>query len=67
MAEKTRWQLGLDDLGRYALPVPPPDGGFIVLNKAQISDWDLVCMFRLVYPNTKIIAQKPLPRTAAER
>ena len=59
----TRWQKALEDLGRHpgALPVPPDGGGLIVLNQAQISDWDLVCMFRLAYPNTKLIAQKPLP------
>ena len=57
----TRWEKGLEDLGRYPLPAPPDGGGLIVLNAAQISDWDLVCMFRLAYPNTKLIAQKPLP------
>ena len=58
----TRWEKGLEDLGRYPLPVPPPDGGYIVLNQAQISDWDLVCMFRLVYPNTKLVAQQRVKR-----
>jgi hypothetical protein len=57
----TRWEKGLEDLARYPLPAPPPDGGYIILSRAQISDWDLVCMFRLAYPNTKIIAQQPVP------
>ena len=57
----TRWEKLLDDLGAYALPAPPEGGGFIVLNRAQISDWDLVCAFRLVYPETKLIAQQPIP------
>ena len=63
----TRWQKAVEDLGNYVIPAPPPDGGFIVLNQAQISDWDLVCLFRLAYPNTKLIAQQPLPRTLKER
>ena len=63
----TRWQKAVEDLGSYAIPAPPPDGGFIVLNQAQISDWDLVCLFRLAYPNTKLIAQQPLPMTLKER
>jgi hypothetical protein len=60
----TRWEKALADLGKYPLPAPPPDGGFIVLNSAQISDWDLVCLFRLAYPRTKIIAQQPIPLLA---
>ena len=62
---KTRWQQALEDLadGYGFLPPPPPDGGFLVLNKAQISDWDLVCLIRYVYPNTKIIAMQDLPTT----
>lgn len=63
----TRWDKALEDAGRYPLPAPPPDGGYIVLNAAQISDWDLVCMFRLMYPRTKLIAQQPLPRMTGRR
>jgi hypothetical protein len=61
--KQTRWQKAVADLEqRLVLPPPPPGGGFIVLSSAQISDWDLVCLFRLAYPRTKLIAQKPLPR-----
>ncbi len=60
-ADMSRWAKAVEDLGRYTIPAPPPDGGYIVLSPAQISDWDLVCMFRLVYPNTKLIAQQPMP------
>lgn len=60
----TRWEEAVQRLGQLPLPAPPPDGGFLVLNEAQISDWDLVCLIKLAYPRTKIVAQKPLPRSA---
>lgn len=60
----TRWQQALDDLGRYPIPAPPAGGGYLVLNRAQISDWDFVCLLRLAYPHTKLIAQQDIPTTA---
>jgi hypothetical protein len=42
-------------------PAPPAGGGFLVLNRAQMSDPDLLSAIRLIYPNTKIIAQTPIP------
>ena len=44
------------------LPAPPPDGGFLVLNDAQIGNLDLVCAIKSTYPQTKIYAQSALPR-----
>jgi len=44
------------------LPAPPPDGGFLVLNDAQISNLDLVCAIKREYPRTKIYAQSALSR-----
>ncbi len=44
------------------LPAPPPGGGFLVLNDAQIGNLDLVCAIRRNYPRTKIYAQRTLPR-----
>jgi hypothetical protein len=46
------------------LPAPPPDGGFLVLNDAQISNLDLLCSIRRNYPRTKIYAQRALSREA---
>lgn len=48
----------------FALPAPPPDGGFLVLNDAQIGNLDLVCAIKSAYPRTKIYAQKSLSREA---
>jgi hypothetical protein len=42
------------------LPAPPPDGGFLVLNDAQISNLDIVCAIKTRYPRTKIYAQRTL-------
>jgi hypothetical protein len=42
-------------------PAPPPDGGFLVLNDAQLSNLDLLCAIKTVYPSTKIYAQRALP------
>lgn len=44
------------------LPAPPPDGGFLVLNDAQINNLDLVCLIKSAYPRTKLYAQRALPR-----
>ena len=43
------------------LPAPPPGGGFLVLNDAQIGNFDLVCAIKSAYPQTKIYAQRELP------
>lgn len=42
------------------LPAPPPDGGFLVLNDAQLSNLDLLCAILTHYPRTKIYAQRTL-------
>lgn len=39
---------------------PPPDGGYLVLNEAQIGNWELVCLIKQTYRHTKIIAQQRL-------
>ena len=44
-------------------PATPKGGGFLVLNKAQISNLDLLCAIKTIYPQTKIIPQQPIPRT----
>jgi len=41
----------------------PAGGGYLVLNKAQISNWDLVCLIKSAYPETKITAQSYLQTT----
>lgn len=43
------------------LPAPPPDGGFLVLNDAQIGNLDLVCMIKKFYPRTKLYAGNAAP------
>ncbi len=43
-------------------PSPPPGGGFLVLNNAQLSSLDLLCAIKTIYPQTKIIAQQPIPK-----
>lgn len=43
------------------LPAPPPGGGYLVLNKAQIGCLDLICLIKTHYPNTKIIVQQLIP------
>jgi len=45
------------------LPAAPPGGGYLVLNAAQISSLDLLCLIRTVYPHTRIIAQQMIPLT----
>lgn len=47
------------------LPAPPPDGGFLVLNDAQISNLDLVCAIKSAYPGTQIYAQQKNPDARA--
>lgn len=42
----------------FALPAPPPDGGFLVLNDEQIGNFDLVCAIKSAYPRTKIYAER---------
>jgi hypothetical protein len=42
-------------------PAPPDGGGFLVLNRAQMSDPDLLSAIRSIYPQTRIIAQAPIP------
>ena len=42
-------------------PSPPPGGGYLVLNKNQISCFDLLCAIKTIYPNTKIIQQQEIP------
>jgi hypothetical protein len=42
-------------------PAPPEGGGFLVLNRAQMSDPDLLSAIRSIYPHTRIIAQAPIP------
>jgi len=43
------------------LPAAPPGGGYLVLNEAQISCLDLLCLIRTIYPHTRIIAQHMMP------
>lgn len=45
----------------FLFPEAPEGGGYLVFNQAQISDWDLVCLAKSLYPQTKIIAQQRLP------
>jgi hypothetical protein len=40
---------------------PPPGGGYLILNPAQIGNWDLVCLIKRAYPRTRIEAQQMLP------
>lgn len=40
---------------------PPPGGGFLILNKAQIGNLDLLCLIKRTYPQTKIFAQQTMP------
>jgi hypothetical protein len=40
---------------------PPPGGGFLILNKAQIGNLDLLCLIKRTYPQTKILAQQNVP------
>jgi hypothetical protein len=40
---------------------PPPGGGFLILNAAQINCWELICAIKSTYPCTKLIAAKKLP------
>ena len=42
-------------------PSPPPDGGYLVLNKAQLSNFDLLCAIKTIYPRTKIVPQQEIP------
>lgn len=42
-------------------PAPPPGGGYLVLTKHQISNFNLVCAIRTIYPQTKIIVQQEIP------
>lgn len=44
----------------YGLSAPPPDGGFLVLNDAQLGNLDLLCAIRTNYPRTKIYAERTL-------
>lgn len=48
-------------------PSPPPGGGFLVLNKAQLSNLDLLCAIRSTYPQTKIVVQQMIPVTSSGR
>ncbi len=41
-------------------PIAPPGGGYLVLNKSQISNFDLLCAIKTIYPNTKIIQQQEM-------
>jgi len=43
------------------LPAPPPGGGFLILNKHQIGNLDLLCLIKRTYPQTKILAQQSVP------
>ena len=45
-------------------PAPPADGGFLVLNDAQLGNLDLLCAIKAVYPRTKIYPQRTLPGDA---
>lgn len=47
--------------GSVTFASPPPDGGFLVLNDAQIGNLDLLCAIKHHYPRTKIYAQRTLP------
>lgn len=40
----------------------PPGGGFLVLNAAQLSNLDFLCLLKRTYPHTKIIVQQRIPR-----
>lgn len=39
----------------------PYEDFVLVLNPAQISNWDLVCKLLVQYPGVKLIAQQRLP------
>lgn len=44
--------------------LPPPDGGFLVLNDKQLGDLDLLCAIKRSYPRVRIYSQKSLSREA---
>lgn len=43
---------------------PPPDGGFLVLNAAEIGNLDLLCAIKRAFPKTRIFAQRAISREA---
>lgn len=43
------------------LPAPPPGGGYLVLNKRQLANAELMTMIKAAYPATRIIEQRPIP------
>jgi hypothetical protein len=47
--------------GPYMFPLAPPGGGYLVLTESQISNFDLLCAIKTIYPNTRIIAQQMIP------
>jgi hypothetical protein len=42
----------------------PADGGFLVLNDAQLDSLDLLCRIKGEHPRTRLYAQKSLSREA---
>lgn len=51
----------IDPKSAMFYPAAPPDGGYLVLNSAQISNLDLLCLIKRNYPRTAIIPQKRIP------
>lgn len=42
-------------------PPAPPGGGYLVLGPAHLGSLDLLCLIKRIYPQTRIIAQHPIP------
>lgn len=50
-----------DSIPPIAFPAAPPGGGYLVLNKTQMANPDLLAAIAYIYPNTRIVAQQQIP------
>jgi len=51
----------IDEAKRIAWPSAPRGGGVLVLSPAVINNLDALCVLKTIYPQTRLIANEPIP------